>query len=149
MLRASAVERIGMKYDDRTAKIPHEVKQINSTLGPGTVDKAFIAGYRGELDALEHRDTFKLQYAKRHGETSYRNLPAINKVKAAIEYLDKHTHMDQGTINAFKDGAQYYSTDKELNSYANEIWAAEGIGGYKSAWDNLVKQTTKTRTKAK
>jgi hypothetical protein len=144
---ASPMRRLSIKTDERKQKIPLQVAALKKRKIP--VDKALVAAYKGDLDAYQHREEFKLKYATDRGATSYRSLPPDNKIEAALAYLRDHSPLSDESIRQMGDTVKYLSSDADKDSYANSLWSAANIGQYRSAWDSLVRTLPKHTKKLK
>src|SRR5262252_2794467 len=136
MLETSPLQHIAMRKADRLEKIPDQVKRLKKY---GGVSQGTIAGYKGDLDAIEHRDEFRLKFAQGKGKNSWRQLKNRDKAEAALEFLHKHSHVPTSTIEMYRHTLRGLKSKTDINYYQNQLWSLTGIGQYKSNWDALVK----------
>jgi len=136
MLATSPMQHIGMRTDERMSKIPAQVKMLAKK--GLQVSQSDIASYKGDLDALKHRDEFRLKYAQGKGKSAYRDLDPLDKANAALEYLQKYSHLDTASVTEYQNEFKGASKSDQAY-YANVLWGETGIGQVKANWDANVR----------
>jgi hypothetical protein len=127
---ASAMQRIGMKTQEKKSAIPNEYKMLKKQ---GLASQADVAAYKGDLDALQHMKEFQLRFAKSKGKNSYRQLKDGQKRQAAIAYLIKYSHFSKDETQGF----EFLSP--------TDVWNMTGIGQYDKSWKANLKTAKEIR----
>jgi hypothetical protein len=141
MLQTTPMQHIGMRIDEAMKNIPNEVKVLQKH---GGISPQIVAQYKGDLDAIKHRDEFRLKFAQGKGKTSYRALKPADKVEAALQYLEKYSHLPHSEVQGYRSSVKG-AGGQQLSSFANSLWSTTGIGQTKTAWTQMVKAAKATR----
>jgi hypothetical protein len=124
-----------------------QVKDYEKATGE-KIAPELIAGVKGDIDAEQHMKDFQRDYANSKGSSGFRNLPAINRLEAGIQYAQQHHVLPPQDLADFKNAAKSPGLDEATaTKLANAVWGATGVGQYKRKWDELVnaQQGTKLR----
>jgi hypothetical protein len=129
------------------ALIPEQLKVYQKRTG-GTLPQEFVKRYRDDLNMTSALKNFQHEYASKHGQSGFRNLPAQNRLEAAIDWLEKYSPMPEEAIVGLRTTADRIQSDAAANDMANRLFASTGIGRVKRRWDEIMRtsaQRTLTR----
>jgi hypothetical protein len=132
--RAVERENVGA----RANLIPQQIKQYKKMTGQDLPEE-MITAYRRDLQMADDIKDFQRNYADDHGSQGFRNMPPINRVKAAIEFHRQAGVIDEQQLNRIEVSLQGIRQDVVLNDLANGLWAATGVGGVRRTWDQMFK----------
>lgn len=123
------------------AMIPQEIDDFQKATGKEPPYSLVIA-YRKDLEDLQIQKDFQSHYADSHGASGFRNMPAQNRLEAGIDFLRKYGKIKSATVDEIERTSKNLTTDEEYNSYANAVWNLTGVGQWKDAWNNMMRQVT-------
>lgn len=123
--------------NDPVARIPTDVKTFKKLTGESIPDD-FVQAYRDDLTKYQDMQDFQHKYADKHGQSGFRNLPAANRVDAAIKYLAQKKLATPSELAEYRREAKTMTSDADLNSLANALFGSTGIGSVKSVWDDMM-----------
>jgi hypothetical protein len=131
------------------ALIPEQVKQFEK-ITKQKVPEQLISQYKADLEMIDELRNFQHGYASSHGSSGFRNLPPQNKLEAAIQWIEKYSHLPDDQVAEIKQEASGPMPDAQANELANAIFAMSGIGTIKRTWDEMMRnarglQTTRKR----
>lgn len=102
------------------------------------------ARIKGDIESMQEMKDFSDKYARDHGSTGFKNMPPANKAEAALQFLESHSHLSAAEIQGFQAAVKNAPNDAVLESLANAMFGATGIGQYKREWDRI--NATRKRT---
>ena len=125
------------------ALIDQQVKQFKLAYNED-VPPELIEAYRNDLIAVEQVKAYQKAYAQHHGASGFKNMPATNRAKAAIDFLVEHdTISDQEAEQMRSDLADLANSaggsETAMNDYANSLWSATGVGEIKREWQDMMR----------
>lgn len=138
----SKPDEIQFRHQLFNQQLPQQLKLYESKTGQAFPANS-IARIKGDAEAVERRDMFQYQYAASRGVHSFRSLPAIDRVKAGIQFMHDHGYWSAA------DAAQETNTLKQvaaqndepaMNDMASQIWGSLTIGQYVNQWNSMIKQ---------
>ena len=116
-------------------------KQLATTIGEiAKSSPDLVKGYKADIQQIAALNKFQRSYAEKHGQSGFRNLPASNRLEAAIEWLSDHSDYSPQDIEGLKQEASQVQSDAEANALANALFRGTGIGRYKRAWDDAMRE---------
>jgi hypothetical protein len=125
------------------ARIPTDIATYKKLTG-SDMPQQLIVPYKLDLAKLADEKAFQTHYAQQHGQSGFRNLPPQNRLEAALQYLAKG-YASPSDIQQYQQAASQLTTDAEINSFANSLWASTGVGQYKQLWDHMMNEARGTR----
>jgi hypothetical protein len=125
------------------ARMPNDIDTIEKAFGKNTIDPEFIYNYEQDLSNVQALKDFQHEYASKHGSSGFRNMPAANRVDAALEFLGRG-YMSPRDVAEIRREMKSMTNDQELSDLASSLWNSTGIGSTKSQWDDLLNQARKT-----
>ena len=129
-------KRIDFDHDYKMSQIPHEVSLLRKRFD---VPDALVGQYKGDLDANREMEKFQLKWAKKHDARGYDRMKPKLKVEGVIKFLHTHNYFDEADARSARVAATAMTDDKQLTSYANQLWNVTGIGETISSWKELLK----------
>jgi hypothetical protein len=126
------------------ARIGEDLKLLKKSLGSNVPDD-LVQLYRQDLQDVQRLKDFQNSYASSHGQSGFRNLPAKNRVDAAIKFLSSEGQLSPSEASQTRREAAQITNDGDLNSFANSLFSSTGIGQYKSIWDDMLSEARNAR----
>jgi hypothetical protein len=119
------------------ALIPHEVEQFEKLTGQH-VPPILVRAYRADLIEVQQQKNFQLRYASSKGQRGFANLPATNRAKAALDYLEQYNKVPRAELNDYRKLLDEQRSEAATNELANSLWSLTGAGQVKSQWDDIM-----------
>lgn len=133
----SMPDEINFRYTHSLQMMPGQIAQLRKA--GMNLTPAQIGQWKGDLEAVKARDQYMLQYANSHGAKSFKSLPPINKVQAAIAFNIAHHYITKADGASYLQQLQGVKDDTILNSYASTLWNAGGIGTISKTYTDAIK----------
>lgn len=121
--------------------IPLQVHQFEELTGQH-VPPELIRAYRQDIHQVKQERDFQHNYAKGKGQQGFTNLPATNRAKAAIEYLEKYHKVTPKEITDMRKQLDDLPNEYVTNLFANALWKITGAGRMSRRWDDLMRRIT-------
>jgi hypothetical protein len=121
------------------ALIPEQLKAYKNATGE-SLPPDLIKEYKADLKMVEGLKNFQHDYARQHGQSGFRNLPAQNRLEAALIWYEQYGGLAKEDMDALHIEAKQVQSDTEANDLANALFSETGIGSVKREWDDAMRE---------
>jgi hypothetical protein len=126
------------RQNDPLAALPDQIKRYEKASGE-KLPPNFIGAIKGDIEAIQLQKNFQHDYAKSKGSQGFRNLPPINRAKAAIEFLEKYHRVPKSDVRDFNQMVKETNNDAAMNELANTLWGLTGTGEIRRTWLGMLR----------
>jgi hypothetical protein len=135
----SKPDEIQFRYNHGLSQLPMQLKLYEKKTGQAFPANT-VAALKGDMAAKERLDMFQYKYAADHGVHSFRSLPAVDRVKAGIQFMLDHHYWHQSDAQQYQAAMKQATNESDMDYLASQIWGGLTIGQTVNQWNSIVKQ---------